>query len=622
MRAIRLLPLATMLLALAALAMTVDGAQAQSSDWTIDSYNVQYDIQRSGAVQVTEDIHVTFDVPKHGIFREMPTRYHYDDSHDRLISVGDVSVEDGSGNEYQFELISSDANLQIKVGDPDREITGAHEYVIKYTLLNALNPQTDAATGDEWDEFFWNVTGHNWEVPIHDAHATVSLPADGIERVTCYQGPPGSTFPCRSESTEREATFSYDGTQFSGDDFTVVVAIQKGVIDVGPPVLVEPLKDDWEQFLDWWSFSPMALGATGVLSFVLVAVVLRLWWTEGRDRWYGNLFYLHDGDEKNPGSRKPLFASETLVVEYEPPKLGGRNGRALRPAEIGVLLDERADTLDVSASIVDLAVRKHLKITETKSGGMLGLFKKTDYTFDRTSTDDSDLLGYESKLKNALFESGDSVSMSSLKNKFYKDLERVKTALYKQSVEDKFFPNNPETTRTIYTVAGLVVAGVGVAVLIGLGISFGGAIVGIPVIIGGLLLAMFAGSMPRRTAAGRSLFRRSLGFRKFMMTAETERQKFAERENIFNDYLPYAIVYGCVERWAKAFASLGIVPSEPYWYAGTRPFNALVFASTMSSFSSSVSSTIASTPGGSGGSGFGGGGGSGGGGGGGGGGSW
>ena len=622
MRPIRLFPLGIIILAFAFLALPPTHAHAQTGGWSIDGFDVEYTIQRSGSVLVSENIQVTFDEPRHGIFRDMPIRYEYDKDHDRLISVGDVSVEDKNGNPYQYELISSEANLRIKIGDPDRTITGRHDYVISYTLLNALNPIAADEIGPDRDEFFWNVTGHDWDVTIHDAHATVSLPGDGIQMATCYQGPPDSDDPCRFEHTDSAATFSYDGIQFAGYDFTIVVAVEKGVVDVGPPILVDPVKTEWEQFVDWWGVTPLALIATAVVAALFIVAIARLWWVEGRDRWHGNMFHLYDGDENAPGSHKPLFASETLVVEYEPPKLGGRNGRSLRPAEIGVLMDERADTLDVSASIADLAVRKHLTITETKSGGVLGLFKKTDYTFERTSTDDSELLGYERKLKNALFEKGDSVSMSSLKNKFYKDLETIKTSLYKQSVEDKFFPRNPSTTRAIYLVVGFVLAGVGVAILVGLGLAFGGAIVGIPFILGGLLLAIMSGAMPRRTATGRSLFRRALGFRKFMTTAETERQKFAERENIFNDYLPYAIVYGCVDRWAKAFADLGLVPSEPYWYHGTRPFNALFFASTVSSFSSSVSSTIASTPGGSGGSGFGGGGGSGGGGGGGGGGSW
>ncbi len=106
-----------------------------------------------------------------------------------------------------------------------------------------------------------------------------------------------------------------------------------------------------------------------------------------------------------------------------------------------------------------------------------------------------------------------------------------------------------------------------------------------------------------------------------MVTAETERQRFAERTNIFHEYLPYAIIYGCVDKWAHAFEGLGEI-EQPGWYVGVHPFVVASFIDSVNGFSSSISSSISSTPGGSGGSGFGGGGFSGGGGGGGGGGSW
>jgi uncharacterized membrane protein len=128
--------------------------------------------------------------------------------------------------------------------------------------------------------------------------------------------------------------------------------------------------------------------------------------------------------------------------------------------------------------------------------------------------------------------------------------------------------------------------------------------------------------MPRRSADGRVMYRRCLGFRHCIETAETARQEFAEKANLFQEYLPYAIVFGCVGKWAKAFEGLEDEATQPGWYYGRHPFAAAAFASSVSDFSESISSVMASTPGGSGGSGFGGGGSSGGGGGGGGGGSW
>ena len=49
-----------------------------------------------------------------------------------------------------------------------------------------------------------------------------------------------------------------------------------------------------------------------------------------------------------------------IVVNYEPPD-------GLGPAEVGTLVDERVDLRDISAVIIDLAVRGYLKIEEVGS---------------------------------------------------------------------------------------------------------------------------------------------------------------------------------------------------------------------------------------------------------------
>jgi uncharacterized membrane protein len=107
-----------------------------------------------------------------------------------------------------------------------------------------------------------------------------------------------------------------------------------------------------------------------------------------------------------------------------------------------------------------------------------------------------------------------------------------------------------------------------------------------------------------------------------MTTAEKYRQQFAAKADIFTQLLPYAIVFGCVSLWAKAFEGID-TSSTSGWYSGTRPFQAALLANSLETMNSSISSAISYTPPSSGSrSGFGGGGFSGGGGGGGGGGSW
>ena len=48
----------------------------------------------------------------------------------------------------------------------------------------------------------------------------------------------------------------------------------------------------------------------------------------------------------------------------------------------------------------------------------------------------------------------------------------------------------------------------------------------------------------------------SLGFRRYLATAEANQLRFEEGEDIFSRYLPYAIVFGLADRWARVFSEL------------------------------------------------------------------
>jgi uncharacterized protein (TIGR04222 family) len=287
---------------------------------------------------------------------------------------------------------------------------------------------------------------------------------------------------------------------------------------------------------------------------------------------------------------------------------------------MGLLIDESVDTIDVTATIVHLAVRGHLKIVELEKKGWFG---SKDWQLERLEPPaDGQLMEYERLVMQGLFGSLNSRKLSDLKEKFYQDLAKVKESLYEDAVQRRWFPSNPASTRALWLGVGLlsVAAGVGLAIL--LQSQFGAGILGIPVVAGGVLLAIISGTMSRRTALGRDLMVRSLGFAKYIKTAETHQHAFAERANIFTENLPYAIVFRCVDRWARAFRDIDMQAATASWYVGASTFDLGSFSSSLGSFSSSVTSTVASTPGSSGSSGFGGGGSSGGGGGGGGGGSW
>jgi uncharacterized membrane protein YgcG len=185
-----------------------------------------------------------------------------------------------------------------------------------------------------------------------------------------------------------------------------------------------------------------------------------------------------------------------------------------------------------------------------------------------------------------------------------------------------WFVHDPRWARMGWIAAGVLLALAGFGATVLLGSTAGLGLPGVAVTLTGIALAALYRQMPQRTGAGHDVFRHVLGYRMYMNTAERYMQQFAEKEKIFTAGLPYAIVFGCVDRWAHAFQGIDLAAATAGWYAGGAYLNPLAFSSGLQGFSNTVGSSIAYVPASSGSSGFGGGGFSGGGMGGGGGGSW
>src|SRR5206468_3047611 len=123
-------------------------------------------------------------------------------------------------------------NMRIRIGDPDKLVSGQQRYAISYTVHDGLNPFPDH------DELFWNVTGNEWPVSIERASATVVASGAGVQRITCSQGPTGSTTPCASILDATSPSFRATEAMEPGGGLTIVVGLRKGLIEVGAPVLV------------------------------------------------------------------------------------------------------------------------------------------------------------------------------------------------------------------------------------------------------------------------------------------------------------------------------------------------------------------------------------------------
>src|SRR5439155_17899507 len=139
-----------LLAALWLVALATVSAQADEA-WVITSFHSDIRIATDSSLSISEDIRVDFgSLQKQGIFRTIPTRYRYDDTHDRYYELTVWSVSDGSRPVPYTTSVVED-NEVIKIGDPNVLISGPHRYVIGYKVAGAMNSFA------EHDELFWNV---------------------------------------------------------------------------------------------------------------------------------------------------------------------------------------------------------------------------------------------------------------------------------------------------------------------------------------------------------------------------------------------------------------------------------------------------------------------------------
>ncbi len=578
---------------------------AQDTGWVIERFESRYVIQPDGRVVVTEAIDVDFRfLSRRGIFRDIDDLFAYDEENIRQYAIGTPAVSDAAGQPWRVRVEREGSATRFRIGDPDVTISGRQAYRIQYDIGGALNGFPDH------DELYWNATGV-WPVPIQKTIIRVAGPPGAIERVDCFQGPLGATEPCGATFTPDEAVFTATRTLGPGEQMSIVTGLKKGAVAEPVPILVARPRQVFGGGRSMFEATPtnMTLSIAGLVAAIGGSIAL--WWRVGRDRRYISMRHL-TGSTSEKEERVPLFGDRPLGVEFEPPD-------RIRPGQMGLLVDERADTLDVTATIIDLAVRGYLRITELEKMWFLG---KKDWQLDKLKDADDKLLDYERTVLSGLFNGRDAKKLSDLKEKFYKHLSKAKEELYRDAVDRGWFLRNPSSVRQASRLTGIIIAVAGVAITIAAGQTWGAGLVALPVVIFGVLLVGVAGAMPRRTSKGREVLQRALGFEKYIRTAEVRQQDYAERANIFTAYLPYAIAFRCVEKWANAFKDIDLQAATAGWYVGTGPFGVGDFSSNLGSFSSSVGTALASSPGGSGGSGFSGGGSSGGGGGGGGGGSW
>ncbi len=445
------IPRKIFLVSLALVFCCVFAASAQAKSWRVSDFQDRITVAGDGTAEVTERITLEFVGEWHGIHRTIPIEYPGPDGTNYELFLKVTSVSDGAGGVLKYDSSVSNGTRDLKIYIPDA-VDATRTVEIVYNVRNGTR------FFDSHDEFYWNVTGNDWPVPIEHAAATVRFPgnAAGSLSAQAFTGVYGSQ--------ERDASAKVAGaeTLFETNNplpmrggLTIDVYIPKGILKE-PSALTK--------FFWFIGGNPILF-----LPLVTLAGMFSLWWVKGRD--------------PDPGM--------SVAPMYEPPA-------GISPAEAGTLLDDSIHPRDITSTIVDLAVRGYIKIEETADKGLV--FTHKDYVFHllkpMAQWNDAGLAPHERVMLENVFQGGEETRLSSLKNRFYTAVPIIRQDIMAALKNKGIYLLDPESANGYSVVAAIaIVAPFGIMSVSGLGEFFqlDSPLGCVPAVVGCHLVAVCAG---------------------------------------------------------------------------------------------------------------------------------
>lgn len=348
----------------------------------ITKYDVDVAVHSDGTAHVRETITYDFGTnARHGIYRKILYSVPAGDDRRQEMDVTGIRASSPDGAPAQTDVTDDGKYQEVRIGDPDRTVTGTHTYVIDYDTDHVA---TKAGGGVR---YAWNAVGEEWDVPVSDVTARLTGPA-AMSAPQCFAGTPGSSgTSCDSaDATGTEARFTQSRVE-SGQGLTVQADLPAGSVTVAPKY--EHVSDPGEAS-DEPILPTTGTGiATGVLLLLAAAV-------------YGYVRHRRAAITRRPGMPGLPDGITPGLAAY----LHSPSGE--QPMLIGTLLD--------------LARRGFLRIDDIPG-------KKRDWMLTRTAPWDPALAPHEQALLRGLFTGRDQVTVSRLHNQFRSTVGALTRAL-------------------------------------------------------------------------------------------------------------------------------------------------------------------------------------------------
>ncbi len=565
-------------------------SSAQTKSYNYDSIKVKIQINKDSTFDVTERQTFNFTGSFHEAWRVIPFN--------KISAITDIKVFDGETGEklsysrkrlnklnpsswgkYTYNRSSGNQNIIWYYNLSNTQ----HEWIIKYKIHGGISFLAP------YDRLYWNILT-DYSVPIENLKVDVYLPetiSKENAKIHYYRSYP---------NISNYDTDSFDDNVYHFEAFnikpkeayTIDIAWPKGVVS---------------KFAWWLDFFKLYYGY--IVSFIALISALI----------YAFVYWIF--------TEKLKKGRGTIIPQYAPPK-------NLRPAMAEVICKERITSKGFAATIIDLAVRGYVKIEEDRNSIFYKLkrfFNKRDYKVlkNKPFENDSELENYEKKYLKLLFGPKDYFSTRELKKssqikrkEFYEEILKLTQKIYEETELDTHaFEKGISLEKRRGKIIGSILTIVFLIIYFTLEFNFNFFpnqlfILVMVLLLIGICLWLFIKYEARLSKEGLILKEEWLGFKMYLEVAERYRMQNLTPD-IFEKYLPYAMIFGVEKKWAKAFDSIVLEP--PSWYVGATYGNISASSFSPSSFSASFSSSFTSSFSSSGGAGGVGGGGAGGGGG-------
>jgi uncharacterized membrane protein YgcG len=576
-----------------ALVAVPTAAQADISDFTFDSFAADYTISQNADgtshLEVVETIVAVF--PEYdqnrGIIRAIPNYYN-----DVDVELEVHSVTDENGGDVYYEIDNTGEFTELPLGTDDY-VHGTTTYVISYSMNNVVGDFRDTAA----DEFYWDVNGTGWDQPFGTVSATITVDPAVSAALTgnaaCYEGAENSTQQCTishvTDAATSTDTFSASsgGSLAPGENVSVAIGFDPGTFVQGE---VAPGREPliFTNDLPWWSVAIAILSILGAVGALVASISARL--------------------------RRSALAPKAgfIVPQYSVPEnlnvmtaahLLGRPGYA------------------VSAELVGLAVRKHIRILDYPVTAGSG----AEYSLQFLTAEGAD--PFDLHIIHAVFGPvplpGEVRELEPEDASLGAKVAAASTAAQKWVVDSGLHPNRSSSGCLLAFLAALplVLAIVGQVAALGARTTNPVPLVAIVVTLGLLIATAIVSFGNRRPLS--ELGQRTVdyleGMRVYLQLAEKDRFRVlqspegAERVDVgdtkqiiklYEKLLPWAVMWGVEDQWVKELeVHVAAAGESPDWFVSTNnTFSAYALTSAISGVSHSSTYSPPATYSGSGGS--------------------